>query len=213
MANSKITWADKESLVTDPTIAEKNKVTDSNMNEIKSVVNENADQVILSDTEPTSNDNEIWIEPNGTLPYVNSEIANEYGTATNIGYSQEYINEKTLGTSLYSNSSGTHEAFTLSEDIKHFREIEVTFGRSSWTNMKQKLRVVPQQSGTTPIGLIALYPTTDGNSLVLASAVFEIGSSGTNATFPRNTSGTIGSTGFVKDTATYVNVYEVVGYK
>lgn len=128
-------------------------------------------------------------------------------------YSQEYINGKTLGTSLYSNASGTHEAFTLSEDIKHFREIEVTFGRSSWTNMKQKVRVVPQQSGTTPIGLIALYPTTDGNSLVLASAVFEIGSSGTNAQFPRNTSGTIGSTGFVKDTATYVNVYEVVGYK
>lgn len=143
----------------------------------------------------------------------NGNIKNNYGTSQTDTYSQEYINGKTLGTSLYSNSSGTHEAFTLSEDIKHFREIEVTFGRSSWTNMKQKLRVVPQQSGTTPIGLIALYPTTDGNSLVLASAVFEIGSGGTNATFPRNTSGTIGSTGFVKDTATYVNVYEVIGYK
>ena len=143
----------------------------------------------------------------------NGNIKNSYGNSQTDTYSQEYKNEKTLGTSLYSNSSGTHTAFTLSEDIKHFREIEITFGRSSWTNMKQKLRVVPQQSGTTPIGLIALYPTTDGNSLVLASAVFEIGSSGTNATFPRNTSGTIGSTGFVKDTSTYVNVYEVVGYK
>ena len=142
----------------------------------------------------------------------NGNIENSYGTSQTDTYSQEYINGKTLGTSLYSNASGTHEAFILSEDIKHFREVEITFGRSSWTNMKQKLRVVPQQSGTTPIGLIALYPTTDGNSLVLASAVLEIGSGGTNATFPRNTSGTIGSTGFVKDTSTYVNVYEVVGY-
>ena len=31
-------------------------------------------EVIISDTEPTSNDNEIWVEPNGTLPYVNSEV-------------------------------------------------------------------------------------------------------------------------------------------
>ena len=74
MANSKITWTDKESLVTDPTIAEKNKVTDDNMNEIKSVVNENADQVILSDTEPTSNDNEIWIDTSENATYINQEV-------------------------------------------------------------------------------------------------------------------------------------------
>lgn len=170
-------------------------------------------EVIISDTEPTSADNELWVDTSSNATYINSEISNEYGTSQNLGYSQEYINDTYGGISLYSSTSGTHVAFTLSEDIKHFREIEVTFGRSSWTNMKQKVRVVPQQTGTTPIGLIALYPTTDGNSLVLASAVFEIGSSGTNAQFPRNTSGTIGSTGFVKDTATYVNVYEVVGYK
>lgn len=93
MANSKITWANKESLVTDPTIAEKNKVTDSNMNEIKSVVNENADQIIVSDTEPTSNENEIWLDTSDTIPYVNSEILNNYGNAQNLGYSQNYQNE------------------------------------------------------------------------------------------------------------------------
>lgn len=44
MAIQKIEYANKESLVNDPSVAEKNKVTDSNMNEIKSVVNHNADE-------------------------------------------------------------------------------------------------------------------------------------------------------------------------
>ena len=44
MAIQKIEYANKESLVNDPSVAEKNKVTDNNMNEIKSVVNHNADE-------------------------------------------------------------------------------------------------------------------------------------------------------------------------
>ena len=41
---SKIQYEDKESIQNDEEILEKNKVTDSNMNEIKQVVNENADE-------------------------------------------------------------------------------------------------------------------------------------------------------------------------
>ena len=73
----KITWADKESLVTDPTIAEKNKVTDDNMNEIKSVTNTNADQLdetIVYDENNITTNTKALIKQ-GNYRYINSEIA------------------------------------------------------------------------------------------------------------------------------------------
>ena len=45
MAINKIQYQNKVALDDDPSVAEINKVTDSNMNEIKSVVNNNADYV------------------------------------------------------------------------------------------------------------------------------------------------------------------------
>ena len=58
-----ITYADKQAMGTQPSIPEVNKVTDSNMNEIKSVVNTNANNLVESMTYST---NEIvvgtWID-------------------------------------------------------------------------------------------------------------------------------------------------------
>lgn len=45
MAVQKIEYQNKVSIVNDPTIPEINKVTDNNMNEIKAVVNHNADEL------------------------------------------------------------------------------------------------------------------------------------------------------------------------
>lgn len=74
----KITYTDKESLVTDPTIDEKNKVTDANMNEIKNSVNANADQldetIVIGDDNITNNTKEVINEVD-YIPYINSEIA------------------------------------------------------------------------------------------------------------------------------------------
>lgn len=56
-----INYENKASLTVDPTIAEKNKVTDENMNEIKSVVNENS--IKVSPIEPTGTEKEkVWIK-------------------------------------------------------------------------------------------------------------------------------------------------------
>lgn len=44
MAISKIEYQNKEAIVDDPSIPDKNKVTDNDMNEIKAVVNNNADE-------------------------------------------------------------------------------------------------------------------------------------------------------------------------
>ena len=49
-----ITYADKQAMGTQPSIPEINKVTDSNMNEIKSVVNENANILEESNTYSTT---------------------------------------------------------------------------------------------------------------------------------------------------------------
>lgn len=49
-----ITYADKQAMGTQPSIPEVNKVTDSNMNEIKSVVNANANYLVDSTTYSTT---------------------------------------------------------------------------------------------------------------------------------------------------------------
>lgn len=45
MAINKIQYQNKVAIEDDPSVAEINKVTDSNMNEIKAVVNNNADEM------------------------------------------------------------------------------------------------------------------------------------------------------------------------
>lgn len=89
----KITWANKESLVTDPTILEKNKVTDSNMNEIKSVVNDNADNLdeLIVEGEENITENTRAVIKEGVIRHF-TEISNTYGTSESIGYSQKYEN-------------------------------------------------------------------------------------------------------------------------
>ena len=49
-----ITYADKQAMGTQPSIPEVNKITDSNMNEIKSVVNANANDLVESTTYSTT---------------------------------------------------------------------------------------------------------------------------------------------------------------
>lgn len=80
MALTKIQYTDKETLVNQPDIADKNKCTANDLNEIKSVVNNAIDQV---DTNTTD---------------ISNKIDNSYGTSQTIGYSQEYVNNALLDT-------------------------------------------------------------------------------------------------------------------
>lgn len=51
MAVTKIQYENKVALEDDPSVAEINKVTDTNMNELKSVINNNADILTAVETE------------------------------------------------------------------------------------------------------------------------------------------------------------------
>lgn len=119
---AKITYTNKVALNENPEIALINKVTDDDLNQIKSVVNTNDDNVgdlttlttttktstvaainelqsnkaendivEISNTQPSSTSNKIWIDT-GEIGSAVSEITNEYSTSTGLGYSANYVN-------------------------------------------------------------------------------------------------------------------------
>lgn len=89
---AQITYTDKVALNENPEIAAINKVSDDDMNEIKSVVNANYNNTIqITNIEPTDSDNKIWIDT-GEIAQQVSEITNSYSTSTGIGYSANYVN-------------------------------------------------------------------------------------------------------------------------
>ena len=72
---AQISYTNKVALNVNPEIADINKVTDNDMNQIKSVVNDNYNKTIqITDTQPTDSDNKIWID-NGEIQNAGSELA------------------------------------------------------------------------------------------------------------------------------------------
>lgn len=89
---AQISYTNKVALNENPEIADINKVTDDDMNEIKQVVNDNYNNtIVISDTQPTSEDNKLWIDT-GEVGESFTEITNEYSTSTGKGYSANYVN-------------------------------------------------------------------------------------------------------------------------
>lgn len=52
----------------------------------------NSEEVLIGSDSGIKASHELWVDTNDVTPYVNSEISNDYGTAQNLGYSQEYQN-------------------------------------------------------------------------------------------------------------------------
>lgn len=168
MANNKITWNDKVSLVTDPTIAEINKVTDSNMNEIKDVVNENADQVMLSDTEPTANDNEIWIDTSENATYINSEVnigaTNVSNTPVWFKQSKNLLSPSNIRYGLYTIGDGTYSSTNNELCTKNKIEIDNT-----------KNYVLSVNSSSSNLSFYVMYYDENNNYLGKENRTFSVG--------------------------------------
>ena len=119
---AQISYTNKVALNENPDIADINKVTDDDMNEIKSVVNANYNNTIqITDTEPTDSDNKIWIDT-GEVSAAATEITNEYSTSTGLGYSANYINELvpniqsgTVNFGIVNGNTSTAQTITLSK--------------------------------------------------------------------------------------------------
>ena len=69
-----------------------------------------SNDVIISDTQPTSEDNKIWIDT-GEVGSAVSEITNEYSTSTGKGYSANYINNNVGIVDSGSNVNGNYIKF------------------------------------------------------------------------------------------------------
>lgn len=124
---AQITYTNKVALNENPEIADINKVTDDDMNEIKSVVNANYNNTIqITDTEPTDSDNKIWIDT-GEIAQQVSEITNSYSTSTGIGYSANYINNNVGVVDSGSNANGNY--------IKYADGSMICYNTKQYTNI------------------------------------------------------------------------------
>ena len=123
MALSKITYTDKETLNPLPSVADKNKVSDDDMNEIKQVVNGAIDQLEIQQqtTAPsTPVQDQLWIDTtNNQLKRYNGSswenvgagaitVHDSYSQSTTEPYSCNYINDK-LGWTLIGTTTGNGE--------------------------------------------------------------------------------------------------------
>lgn len=102
---AQITYTNKEALNENPEIANINKVTDDDMNEIKQVVNDNYNYTIqITTTEPTDDDGKLWINPDDVLVRQDNIVKTTYNESDDNTYSTNYINNvlewKTLATNV-----------------------------------------------------------------------------------------------------------------
>lgn len=125
---AQITYANKVALNENPEVADINKVKDSDMNEIKQVVNDNYNNTIqITDTEPTDSDNKIWIDTN-EVQNMGSEITNgPYNTSSKKAYSCNYMN----AVRRYSNTGYTSTGKEWIDGEKIYREVFVDTSTTS----------------------------------------------------------------------------------
>lgn len=105
---AQITYTNKEALNENPEIANINKVTDDDMNEIKQVVNDNYNYTIqITTTEPTDDDGKLWINPDDVLVRQDNIVKTTYNESDDNTYSTNYINNAFGGKILWTNSNPT----------------------------------------------------------------------------------------------------------
>ena len=102
---AKITYEDKEFLNKNENIADKNKVNDTDLNEIKEVVNGNDDNI-------------------GDLSDLNTTDKSSVVNAIN----------NLVGYTLYDNSSGTTTNFSLNDDVANYKYIEIFTKQDGYYN-------------------------------------------------------------------------------
>lgn len=102
---AKITYEDKEFINKNENITDKNKVNDTDLNEIKEVVNGNDDNI-------------------GDLSDLNTSDKSSLVNAINY----------TLPTILYENANGSNGNITLSDDVDNYSAIEIFYKGDNYSN-------------------------------------------------------------------------------
>lgn len=210
MAIQKIEYANKEALVDDPSIAEKNKVTDDNMNEIKSVVNNNADELGNLDlTYQTKSNLTTTINAESTDEQYPSAKA-IYDEISDIKDNIDDLDNQieTIESDLYENvsKSATTGTITLTQIVEN-RDLTIpkVYGESTQetTNGYQLLNLVNGTSSSNGVtvtisnGEMALNGTATANAIIAFDFSY---------TFLANTNYTISANNNIAET----NAYDVM---
>ena len=184
---AQITYADKVALNVNSNIADINKVNASDMNEIKQVVNDNANTL-------------------------DNKISNTYGTSQTEGYSQEYINSRR--TTLYENDtwSGNQGDITLSDSTANYDYLEIFYATRSLGGEGYKSVKIANPNGKT-IDLDMVIRKADDNVMYFISNLYNI--SGTTLTLKAIGSSYVynNSSNNVNTSTNYIYVKKVVGIK
>lgn len=133
--SQKITYENKVALNENPSIADINKVKDTDMNEIKEVVNGNADvldtktQIFQGNTPPENpEDGALWVDTNdeGVIVEVDQEVNSGSTNAVSNSAITNYVN----GTVIFEDSDGQLDNITLSKSVANSRAIEIEYVKS-----------------------------------------------------------------------------------
>lgn len=126
---SKITYDDKIDLHVDSSIANINKVSASDMNEIKTAVNDNADDIgdisTLTTTDKTSVVNAV--NELDTDKLETSAIVNEASTETDEVYSSDYLNDKLVSVGAIAPENGERVWFKKGKNLLNLNRTEVAY--------------------------------------------------------------------------------------
>lgn len=120
---AKITYINKETIIPQPSVAEKNKVTSDDMNEIKQVVNANDDKVgdlsNLNTTDKASIVNAINEVAQGT----SIQVLNQTSSSTTDTYSANFVNGLLSNLVNFSKGTLTNNTNVLQQNTSYYIEL------------------------------------------------------------------------------------------
>ena len=172
------------------------------------------DQIEIGDTEPTSENNKIWIDTGeaGSAP---SEITNEYSESIGLGYSANYVNKLMVGTVLFTGSDRT-ASITLNDSVANYDRVEIIYQAHPGTNCCNSVSVenpnnkkvqllvdAEETSSSLVITLLNEQVVLSGSTLSVSKAYRCILQ---NNNYPNI--GTMDTTSYY-----YITIEKVIGYK
>lgn len=184
MAIQTISYQDKVALNQNSDIADINKCNASDLNEIKYVVNNIANNI-------------------GDL--TNLETEEKDSIVNSINNIVNFLE----GTILYQNSTGASSTFTINDDISNYSKILITYSRTSRGQMFSALLDIEEISDSSiPLSIV----DAGGSNFIIYGC--RISFSGTTATITNNGAREVLSSSATFDSSGYnISINKIIGYK
>ena len=158
--SDKITYDDKADLIVDTTIDDIFKVSASDMNEIKNVVNSHADDINVANNNITDlNNNKLDVDA----------VLNQASTDTDKPYSADYLNDKLVSVGATAPENGERVWFKKSKNLLKFNLITTATTYSGVT-------FTPNNDGTITLnGTATSSRWVDLSNMEISSTKFDLG--------------------------------------